>query len=616
MGRLPGWLLRLIRERILLLRQFGVLPATTLAATLALLLVRALLPAATALATGVLVGRLVLAAKDRADSAALVLAPVAWFVLLLVTGQVIEHLAEPLRFHVIRRIDGAHRRAVEEVACGPAGIAHLEDAVRQDTLHLAAGDPDNWTEGTPGPAAWAMLVLLFRYASGVLAVLVIARDSVAVAAFLLVSLMLFRSVQRRSFLKVVQTWAAGMAHRRRATYWTSLLTGSHAAKELRLFNLSAWVQRRYTEETTAHLEPFRRMKFADARRQWLWLVIVMAAVGSTIFVLGRLAIDGQISAGRLVADLSAVALLVPLFSVSETILELEAGLPRLLALDALRTGLRAAAITAATPREGSDAGPTPLVRFEDVRFAYPGAEGPVLDGLNLEIRPGEVLALVGLNGAGKTTITKVLAGLYEPDAGRVSVDGVDVRELGVASWRHQLAMVFQDFLRYELSVRDNIALGRSGPASDEDVRAAANQAGVTALVEEMPMGWDTPLASGRTGGVDLSGGQWQQIALARALLAVRTGAQLLVLDEPTAHLDVRTEFEVFHRVIQAANAASVVLISHRLSTVREADRIVLLDAGRVAESGTHDELMALGGKYAQMFMLQAGQFTETAGSAT
>jgi ATP-binding cassette subfamily B protein len=616
MGRLAGRPRRLIRERILLLRLFGALPAGTMTATLALLLVRALPPAATALATGVLVGRLVVVAQDRVGGVAPVLAPVAWFVLLLVTSQAVEHLIEPLRFQVTRRLDGVHRRAVEEVACAPVGIAHLENAGRQDTLLLAAGDPDNWTEGTPGPAAWAMLLLVSRYVSGVLAVLVIARDSIPVAAFLLVSLMLYRSVQRRSFLKVVQTWAAGMPHRRRATYWTSLLTGSHAAKELRLFNLSDWVRQRYDEETTAHLQPFRRMKFADARRQWLWLVIVMVAVGSTIFVLGRLAIDGQLPAGRLVADLSAVALLVPLFSVNDTILDLEAGLPRLLALDSLRTELGAAIATAATPRDRSDAVPTPLVRFEEVRFAYPGAREPVLDGLNLEIRPGEVLALVGLNGAGKTTITRILAGLYEPDAGWVTVDGVDVREFGVLSWRRRLAMVFQDFLRYELSVRDNIALGRSGSVSDEDIRAAAEQAGVTALVEDLPMGWDTPLAAGRTGGVDLSGGQWQRIALARALLAVRTGARLLVLDEPTAHLDVRTEFEVFHQVIQAANGASVVLISHRLSTVREADRIVLLDGGRVAESGTHDELMTLGGTYAQLFRLQAGQFTETVGNAT
>jgi ATP-binding cassette subfamily B protein len=243
-----------------------------------------------------------------------------------------------------------------------------------------------------------------------------------------------------------------------------------------------------------------------------------------------------------------------------------------------------------------------------VRFGYPGADRTVLDGLDLDIRPGETLALVGLNGAGKTTIGKLLAGLYEPDAGRITIDGLDLHHIGVVAWRRRLAVLFQDFLRYELPVRDNVTLGRPDPADDTELHAAATDAGLAGLIDDLPHGWDTPLAPGRSGGVDLSGGQWQRVALARALFAVRGGADVLVLDEPTAHLDVGTEAEVLRQVARVGRHASVVLISHRLSTVRRADRIVLIEHGRVTESGTHRELLAADGSYARLFRLQAQQF--------
>jgi ABC-type multidrug transport system fused ATPase/permease subunit len=222
----------------------------------------------------------------------------------------------------------------------------------------------------------------------------------------------------------------------------------------------------------------------------------------------------------------------------------------------------------------------------------------VLDGLDLEVRPGESLAVVGVNGAGKSTLIKLLAGLYDPTEGRITGAG-----------RTRLSVVFQDFVRYHLSAADNVALGDARVAPDRAiVRSAARDAGFDEVVAGLPAGWETPLARTRAGGVDLSGGQWQQVALARALYALRTGADVLVLDEPTAHLDVRTEREVFDKLAAHRGAASVILISHRLSTVRRADRIVLIDGGRIAESGTHDELIALGGAYAAMFTIQAQRF--------
>jgi ABC-type multidrug transport system fused ATPase/permease subunit len=244
--------------------------------------------------------------------------------------------------------------------------------------------------------------------------------------------------------------------------------------------------------------------------------------------------------------------------------------------------------------------PARKIRFRNVRFAYEPAAAPVLDGFDLTIPAGSSLAIVGQNGAGKTTLAKLLCRLYDPQEGVIEIDGVDLRELDIEGWRSRVTAVFQDFIRFELSLRDNIS--PSG-APDSDIQAALAEAGASNLASLA-----TPLAKGYEGGTDLSGGQWQRIALARALCAVRLGAGLVLLDEPTAQLDVRGEAEIFERVLAATRQATTILISHRFSTVRHADRICVLERGRVIELGTHDELMALGGRYHTMFELQASRF--------
>jgi ABC-type multidrug transport system fused ATPase/permease subunit len=250
----------------------------------------------------------------------------------------------------------------------------------------------------------------------------------------------------------------------------------------------------------------------------------------------------------------------------------------------------------------ADAIPAREIRFRDVRFAYPSDEGaaPVLEHLDLTIPAGSSLAIVGQNGAGKTTIAKLLCRLYDPQSGAIQIDGIDLREFDLASWRSRIAAVFQDFVRFELPLRDNVA--PSG-APDEVIQAALGAAGAADLAA-----LDTVLARGYDGGTDLSGGQWQRVALARALAAVDTGAGIVLLDEPTAQLDVRGESEIFDRLLAATRHCTTILISHRFSTVRHADRICVLEHGRVIELGTHDELMALGGRYRTMFDLQAQRF--------
>jgi ABC-type multidrug transport system fused ATPase/permease subunit len=226
----------------------------------------------------------------------------------------------------------------------------------------------------------------------------------------------------------------------------------------------------------------------------------------------------------------------------------------------------------------------------------------VLAGLDLVIPAGSSLAIVGVNGAGKTTIAKLLCRLYDPQEGAIEIDGVDLRALDIDQWRAGLTAVFQDFIRFELPLRDNVA--PSG-APDEAILPALAAAGASGLA-----GLDTILSRAYAGGTDLSGGQWQRIALARALCAVERGARVVLLDEPTAQLDVRGEAEIFDRVLAATRRATTILISHRFSTVRHADRICVLENGAVVELGTHDELMAAGGRYRTMFDLQAARFDD------
>jgi ATP-binding cassette, subfamily B, bacterial len=226
----------------------------------------------------------------------------------------------------------------------------------------------------------------------------------------------------------------------------------------------------------------------------------------------------------------------------------------------------------------------------------------VLEHLDLTIPAGTSLAIVGQNGAGKTTLAKLLCRLYDPQSGAVEIDGADLRTLDLAAWRRRVTAVFQDYLRLELPLRDNVA---PGGAPDDAVRGALEAAGAADLAS-----LDTILARAYDGGTDLSGGQWQRVALARALAAVTLGAGVVLLDEPTAQLDVRGEAEIFERLLAATRQCTTILISHRFSTVRHADRICVLEHGRVIELGSHDELMALGGRYRTMFDLQAQRFSD------
>jgi ATP-binding cassette subfamily B protein len=244
--------------------------------------------------------------------------------------------------------------------------------------------------------------------------------------------------------------------------------------------------------------------------------------------------------------------------------------------------------------------------FDKVSFSYPGSSRRVLDGLDLSIEPGERIALIGENGQGKTTIVKLITRLYDPTEGRILLDGADLRDYNIEDLNREIGVIFQDFMRYEMSARQNIAVGRMEKAdARDDIERAARKSMADAVIRRLPQGYEQLLGRRFEGGLDLSGGEWQKVALARAYLR---DAQLLILDEPTAALDARSEYEVFQRFAELTEGKMALLISHRFSTVRMADRIVVLEHGRISEQGSHGQLIALGGQYAGMFELQASSY--------
>ncbi|HLN60120.1 MAG TPA: ATP-binding cassette domain-containing protein, partial [Symbiobacteriaceae bacterium] len=248
------------------------------------------------------------------------------------------------------------------------------------------------------------------------------------------------------------------------------------------------------------------------------------------------------------------------------------------------------------------------IRFENVTFQYPGRPTPVLDQINLTIEPGQRIALVGPNGAGKSTLVKLMLGLYQPTAGRITIGGVDLREMAQADLRRHVSCIFQDFARYDLTLGENVAAGRLG-ATAAEVTNAGVAAGLAALVAGLPNGYATLLGKTFAGGTDLSGGQWQRVALARAFVR---DADLMILDEPTAALDARAELDLFGRFVELVAGKTAVLISHRLGITRLADRIIVLADGRIVEDGHHDELVAAGGLYASLFAAQAQWYQDGA----
>ncbi len=400
----------------------------------------------------------------------------------------------------------------------------------------------------------------------------------------------FRAVSRRA------------PEARLLNYLETLLTGNDTVKEIKLFGLGLPLLKRYQELFVR----FYLEDLAIARRRTMaglgWgMLSNLAYYGSYAWIVLR-TVAGRITLGDMTMFLG-------IFRQSQnSIRALLDGLNRLyesnLYLDNLVDYLKLQPLLAA-PAGGLPA-PEPVrqgIEFRHVSFCYPGSDVFVLRDINLQIRPGERIALVGLNGAGKTTLIKLLTRLYDPTEGQILLDGADLREYDLTSLHQRFGVIFQDFVRYQFTVRENIGFGQVDALDDlARIMDAADRGGAGAIIEKMPQGYDTMLGRRWEKGHELSGGQWQKIALARAFMRK---AEVMVLDEPTSALDAKAEYEVFRRFGELMEGRIAVLISHRFSTVRMADRIVVLSAGKIIELGSHAELMQLDGAYARLFNLQA-----------
>jgi ATP-binding cassette subfamily B protein len=393
--------------------------------------------------------------------------------------------------------------------------------------------------------------------------------------------------------------------RRQLDYLRILGGSKEAAKELKLFGLSGFLTERFARISdqiySENVELSRRRLLAGGL---LSLLGTMGYYAAYVWVIWK-TLAGVLSVGTLYflagAILQASNNIQQIFTTAAGIADQALFLTDLLAFFEMKPTI--------VSKPGALSAPRPIVRgfeFRDVSFRYPGTSRLVLDRLNFSLLPGERVALIGENGEGKTTIVKLLTRLYDPTEGAIFLDGIDLREYDLEDLYREVGVIFQDFMRYELTARENIAVGRIEEIGDLDsIRMAARKSLADEVIARLAGGYEQMLGRRFHEGVDLSGGEWQKLALARAYLR---DAQLLILDEPTAALDARSEFAVFQRFAELTQGKSALFISHRFSTVRMADRIVVLANGRIAEDGDHGQLMALGGRYAEMFEMQAASY--------
>ncbi|MGC5052447.1 ABC transporter ATP-binding protein [Micromonospora sp. DT48] len=388
-----------------------------------------------------------------------------------------------------------------------------------------------------------------------------------------------------------------------AEYHYRLAVDPAPAKEIRLFGLADWVLNRFVlRRRRLHELQFEATRLRE-RSVLASLAVVLAGNLIVFGAIGRDLVGGGLALGAAVTFAQAAigAVAIAFGGLNWSLDSAAAPVAAVLRLHApmMAAGALPGPPGSLTPQPVSGSGE---LRLRGVTFSYPGTDTPVLRSLDLTVPAGSSVAIVGRNGAGKTTLAKLICRLYDPDEGSIEYDGVDIRQFDVRQWREHISAVFQDYIRFEWPLRDNVA---PTGAPDSAVSAALAAAGAHGLAD-----LDTVLAKGYPGGIDLSGGQWQRVALARTLVAVRGGAGVVLLDEPTAQLDARGELEIFSRVLAETRGCTTVLISHRFSTVRMADLICVVEDGAVVEAGSHDELMRANGRYRTMFDLQAQRFDD------
>jgi len=595
-------------RRVRALRLLASVSPALMGTVAAFVVAESILPNLTLIAMGRATGRIPAAARDGLSSAAghallisLAVAGVCYGLSLL-RGPAEDALTSVVR---ARMVVALQRRLVAAVGA-PAGIAHLEDA---DTLDRLANAQGQLMNAAPADAPMTIASQLGGWLSGTMACVVLATfrwwlGLAMFAAWIAVRHPLGRLVRTR-----VGSFRAAGEPLRRAWYLFALATRPGAAKEARVFGLGGWLAAEHRTHYVRGLTPTWQEMRRQGRQVATVAVGVFAVFALGAGTLGWTSYHHEISLGTLAVMLTMLPSSMSVGTVSMTDFQLEMMLTAVPDLDALTDSLVPAADAVGGTVDPAGM-PRKDVAFENVGFRYPGGESDVFSELNLTLRAGESTALVGINGAGKTTLVTLLARLRDPSGGRILVDGVPLDDLRVRDWQKQIAVVYQDYTRYPLTAEENVALNLlGGPVDEKALHQAADRAGATDMIEKLPNGWRTILSPQYEGGTDLSGGQWQRVALARALYAIARGATVLILDEPTAQLDVRAEAAFYDRFLEITQGVTSIVISHRFSTVRRANRIAVLDGGQITELGSHTELLALKGTYADLFTTQAAAFT-------
>jgi ATP-binding cassette subfamily B protein len=605
-----------VDSRLELVGMLRIASPRLVAAAIVAAVVAGLLPVALILAGGLLSSRIATALDGGGGDADL--APVyAAFTLVMVlflASEVMVPVQSRLRWLVTKRVDGAVRQRVMRAALAGTDLTRLHDPEHLDAMGQVRG-LIRWS-ATPGGGAAGLVGVAREYLTGAAAAVVLATFQPLLALATVGVALAMRVRWRRAVLRIVERWVEGSVDRREAWYLTDLGLGRPAAGEVRMFGLRDWLGGRITAAgirawTPTWVERRAGMGVNGA-------VQLVAAGGMALVCLvwaARATSRGELDVGDLVVFVPALFAVLAVGTSFPDDMAVEYGLKTLPAVDVLE---RQAAGTAVTESAGSTVpqAAAPHVQMRGVRFGYPGGD-EVLRGVDLDIPAGGSAALVGMNGAGKTTLVRLLCGLYPPDAGTVSVDGVDLRDLDLERWHRLVAPMFQGFLRLPVSVAENVAAGSAEHLDDTaGVRAALDEAHAAGFADRLPDGPQTLLATPYADGTDLSGGQWQRLAIARALQALNHGARFLILDEPTSNLDTASEQRLVRRLVDdTRGSVTTLLVTHRLALARHCDVIYVLDAGRVAEHGSHDDLVAGGGRYAAAFGLQASLYPLGAGDA-